>query len=170
MGIPDCENERLIVEAVQSGLWPDGCGPALVLHAQKCEVCRDALLVAQFLQAQPPESLHQVRLPGAELVWWKAQLKARREAAERAARPVSIAEFLSLACSLACLLGFALWKWSSLRGWLGQMRDLSLTHAPWFQNFAANLFAQPFSVVFVAAASLLVVLMVCLAYGVWTEK
>jgi hypothetical protein len=170
MGIPDCKHERLIVEAVRRGHWPESSDPALVEHARKCEVCRDALTVAQFLQTPPQDPSQEVRLPAAELVWWKAQLKARREAAERAARPVSIAEYFSLACGLACLLGFALWKWSSLRGWLGQMRDLSLTHTTWFPNFLSHLFAQPTSLVFVAAVSLLVVLMVCLAYGVWTEK
>lgn len=45
-----------------------------------------------------------VRVPPAELVWMRAQMRAREEAARKAARPILIAQALGIAVSVGLLI------------------------------------------------------------------
>jgi hypothetical protein len=89
-----CEQEGAVVRAVRTGLWPG----ALREHAAVCEACAEAMAIAAFLQAPAAPAAPE---PG--LMWWKLELRARREKALRAMRPLALAEH-----SAACLLGGAL--------------------------------------------------------------
>jgi len=89
-----CDHERAVVRAVRSGLWSG----ELRQHAAQCEACGEAMAVAAFLQSGETPAV-----PEAGLMWWKLELRARREKAARAMRPLVIAERAA-----ACLLGAAL--------------------------------------------------------------
>ena len=74
-------------------------------------------LVAGVLKREAAAGMAEARLPDAELVWWKAQLRARRAAAEKATQPIALAE--RAACiggglALVAVLGFL---WPFLRSW-----------------------------------------------------
>ena len=45
-------------------------------------------------------------LPDPGIVWWRAQLRARREAAVAAGRPITGVQVLAAACALAVLVGY----------------------------------------------------------------
>ena len=83
-----CERETELVEALTSGRWPDACGEDLRRHAATCPVCADVVLVARALEQESAEARIEMALPTAGLVWWKAQMRARREAAERAVHQI----------------------------------------------------------------------------------
>jgi hypothetical protein len=77
-----CPREREVVAQAHAG-------PLTVeirRHLATCDACAEALLVTSFLQRATTEGSEE--LPPAGLVWWKAQLRLRREAEERAARPI----------------------------------------------------------------------------------
>jgi len=162
MNLPKCEREQAVTELLQSGRWPEACDAALRSHVENCAVCSEVVLMARLLQEENASLLADVKLPDAGLVWWKAQLRARREAAELATRPIALAERFALACGMAVLLAFLLWN----------RADFNVGHsdAHWFQSLVLNSLNQPFSVFFVASASLLVLFMACLVYAIWAEK
>jgi hypothetical protein len=75
-----------------------------------------------------------------------------------------------LACGLAVLLAFMVWKRADFRAWLGRLASFGHSDAHWLQSLALNSLNQPFSIFFVASASLLVLFMACLVYAIWAEK
>jgi uncharacterized membrane protein YbaN (DUF454 family) len=75
-----------------------------------------------------------------------------------------------LACGVAVLLVFMVWKRADLHAWLGRLATFGDSDAHWLQRLALNSLNQPFSILFVVSASLLVLFMACLVYGIWAEK
>jgi len=165
-----CGQERRVVESLQSGRWPEACDPELRSHVDHCAVCSDVVLVARLMREEHASMLADLKLPDAGLVWWKAQLRTRREAAELATRPIALAERFAMACGLAVLLAFVVWKWSDFYTWLGRLANFGHSDARWLLSLLLNSLNQPFSVLFVASTSLLVIFMACLVYALWAEK
>ncbi len=170
MRVPQCENEPAVTELLQSGRWPEACDAPLRSHVESCAVCSEVVRVARLLQEANSSLLAEVKLPDAGLVWWKAQLRARREAAELATRPIALAERFALACGMAVLLAFMVWKRADFHAWLGRLANFGHSDARWLQAVLLNSLNQPFSILFVASASLLVLFMGCLVYAIWAEK
>jgi hypothetical protein len=102
-----CERESAAVEAARSGVWAE----ELRAHAGSCQACQDAMLVDAFLRGASADE--QIRVPEAGLVWWKMQLKARRELNERAMRPIQLAERAVIAAAALVALGTAAWLTSA---------------------------------------------------------
>jgi hypothetical protein len=170
MKVPQCEKEQAVTEMLQSGRWPEACDSALRNHVENCAVCSEVVLVAQFLREEHASLFADMKLPDAGLVWWKAQLRARREAAELATRPIALAERFAVACAMAALLAFIVWKWAGFHTWLNRLVNFGLSDAQWFVSLLLNSWNQPLTTLFVTSASLLVLFMACLAYAIWAEK
>ena len=92
-----CPDERAILEASREGRWSRG----LSAHVAQCSGCGAAALVAGLMQAtEPPENNDtEIDLEQAERIWWRAQMASKRGTADRALRPIALAE------TLACLFG-----------------------------------------------------------------
>jgi hypothetical protein len=102
----ECAREHEIVEAVTSGRWPDACDADLRDHVTSCHVCKEVAFVAAALHEEHDVALAEARLPSAGLVWWRAELRARREAVKAAERPLTLVH--SLAAASAIGVGAAL--------------------------------------------------------------
>jgi len=113
-----CELEGLVLEAVRSGRWPERCDAELRAHVSQCPVCADVVLVAEHLELASDIATAEIALPPAGLVWWKAQLKARREAVQRASEPIAWVERAAGVVSLAAVVALGIWQWDWLRAWL----------------------------------------------------
>lgn len=90
-----CQREDEILRALRTGSWPEG----LQAHLAECAACADSALVAGTLleaeAAAPPE------VPQGGLLYWKMQLRARRESADRATLPILYAEWAAAGLGLA---------------------------------------------------------------------
>jgi hypothetical protein len=113
----ECVREHEIVEAVTSGRWPDSCAADLRNHAADCHVCKEVVLVAVALHEEHDLALAEARVPSAGLVWWRAELRARREAAKAVERPLTLVH--SLAAASVIGVGAAL-----VVGMIPYVRDL----------------------------------------------
>jgi hypothetical protein len=120
-----CEHEAAVLEAVESGRWPQACDPDLRAHVSGCSICADVLLVAQTLQQENHWAQAGVALPAAGLVWWKARTRARREAAEKAAEPIAMVEKAAGIFGLLSVVALAVWRWDLVSDWLAWVADLS---------------------------------------------
>ena len=101
MSAMECDREVEIVEAVTCGRWPAGTHEELQSHAASCPVCMDVVRVALALTQDRSDGLQSARVPSAGLVWWRAEMRARRDAVNRATRPMRIVEWTALTCVLA---------------------------------------------------------------------
>lgn len=112
--LAECRHEADLVAAVTSGRWPTAAGQALREHVDSCPVCADVLQVAQAMTAIEQETLADTRLPGAGQVWWRAQVRARHEAAALAARPVIVAQAVGAAAAVGLVAGVVSWQWAAI--------------------------------------------------------
>jgi hypothetical protein len=123
MSAIECEREIEIVEAVTCGRWPAGAGEDLQSHAGSCPVCSDVVRVAMALTNDRNDGLQLARVPSAGLVWWRAEMRARRDAVTKATRPIKIVEWTAVLCVLAAAGVFLYWTGPSA---LAQLPSLTL--------------------------------------------
>ncbi|MEA2236845.1 MAG: hypothetical protein QOC81_1569 [Thermoanaerobaculia bacterium] len=88
MHSPYCEREIETVHAVTSGAWPDACDVSLRAHVATCAACADITEVAGALIADRDAASRIAPIPPSGLVWWRMQLRARRDATRVARRTV----------------------------------------------------------------------------------
>jgi hypothetical protein len=101
-----------VLEAATSGGWE----PALRRHLDECPACAEVALVAAVMN-EAEADLTEARLPDAEFVWWKAQVKLRRAAAEKATRPIAVAEKVACAGGGLTLVAVLAFLWPAVRAW-----------------------------------------------------
>src|SRR4029453_5911041 len=111
--IEECPNEPRGVESIVDGRWPHACDAALVAHAADCVVCGEVVAIASAVHADYDRARAAGGVPPPGLVWWPAQLRARRQIAETATRPITCIHALTgaVAAGLFFALGGLLWPW-----------------------------------------------------------
>jgi|SRR5208283_4519937 len=123
MKLPQCDREQEVVDALRSGRWATVWGEEIRQHAAICAVCAEVAFAAQEFQREEELARTELRQPGAGLpsaglVWWKAQLAARRAAEQRAAQPMVLVERAAYALGTVAALGLGVWQWPRIAGWL----------------------------------------------------
>jgi hypothetical protein len=113
-GLAECRHEGDVVAAVTRGRWPAAVDQALRDHVASCSVCAEVLQVAETMTAIEQETLADARLPAAGQVWWRAQVRARHEAAAVAARPVMVAQAVGAAAAGGLVAGVVSWQWTAI--------------------------------------------------------
>lgn len=107
----ECKYESEILDAVASGRWPDRLDAELRDHASSCSICSEVAMVSTMYRDEYALAMDQVRVPSAGLVWWKSELRARREAVRVASRPITLVTGIAGTCAIAVLavllLGFS---------------------------------------------------------------
>jgi len=72
--------------------------------------------VSQLLKTDHAAMVAEANVPSAGQVWWRAQVRARAEAAEAAARPLFVAQALACAAVVGLLVALVTWLWPA-GGW-----------------------------------------------------
>jgi hypothetical protein len=104
----ECDREQDVLDALSAGRWPDHCDEELRGHVSACGICRDLVDVATALKSDQDAAWPDARVPSAGVVWWRAQLRAREDAAHAAGRPVAFIQ--GVAASVAVWLAIALFR------------------------------------------------------------
>ena len=95
---PSCAHEDDVLQLVSIGQWPERASAALVAHAASCPVCADLAIAASAMIELRDDEAAAVPVPDASLVWYRAQMRARADAARQATRPVFVAQVAAAAC------------------------------------------------------------------------
>ena len=68
-----------------------------------------------------------MRIPSSAVMWWRAQMRARQEAAREAARPINVAHVIALvsvaALTIVALVALSPWFGGLLGGWISGVRE-----------------------------------------------
>jgi hypothetical protein len=96
----ECEFEAEVLAAAIQSRWPDRVDASLRAHAEDCEICRDVAAIAGAIESAREDSRAHAHVPDAGRVWWLAQIRARREAARAAARPIEIVQIVAAVCAI----------------------------------------------------------------------
>ena len=115
----ECEFESEVLSTALQGRWPDRVDSELRAHVASCVICSDIVAVASALD-EAREDMHACAVvPDSGRVWWLAQLRARREAAQTAGSPITAAQLVAFACAVgllgACFGATSSWFQSALR-------------------------------------------------------
>ena len=164
-----CEKEQEVLEAAQSGRLAGRWGEDLRLHVASCASCADLVLVAESLQRENELVAAQVRVPSASLVWRRAQLRARREAAQQALAPVNIADKVALACALLGLIAAWTWEWPYLQAWFSRAAEFTSAANYELQGFLPSLFNLQ-STLAMASGTAFLCLMVFVLYAALAKE
>ena len=119
----ECTHEPLVVEAVMSGAWLERADPALVAHADGCDVCGEVALIATLIHDDHERSRYEVHVPAAGQVWWRSAIRARLESTQLAVRPISWLHAITGAIAIGVLLAILTVAWPFLtpmadRAWI----------------------------------------------------
>ena len=121
----ECPREQELLDALASSRWPARCDPELRAHVAACSVCADTLAVALPLLMEGDVAYAEAQVPSSGMVWWRAQMRARREAERAASRPIAIVQAVAFACGAVLVTIAALWARPALpnmREWLIDLR------------------------------------------------
>ncbi|MBZ5583472.1 MAG: hypothetical protein LAQ30_14935 [Acidobacteriia bacterium] len=149
----ECEFEPEVLCAVVQRRWPERVDPRLRVHAAECAICADVAAVAGAIDEASDEMRPSIAVPPAGRVWWLARMRARREAAEAAGRPITAAQGIALAVAVgllgACFGATCAWFQSALKSFaalLPAAAALAAQHAALTAAMAAVLFLAPTAV------------------------
>ncbi|HET9263321.1 MAG TPA: hypothetical protein VFO14_09770 [Vicinamibacterales bacterium] len=121
----ECPREQDLLDALTANRWPGNCDEPLRLHVSTCPVCADLLEIVVPLRDAGQNLPAASSLPSAGTVWWRAQIRARREAAREAAGPVTVAQMVAF---VSALLAVSAGLWAA---------------GPWLAGFGALLPGMP---------------------------
>lgn len=99
----ECEFEAEVLAAVCQSRWPERIDAALRAHVAECAVCADVVAIAGAIDSAREETWAAAAVPESGQVWWRAQVRARREAAAEAGRPITAAQVIAFACAVGLL-------------------------------------------------------------------
>ena len=99
----ECQYETEVLAAVLQGRWPEHAEAPLRAHALGCRICSEVAAIATALERSQDRLRASAALPDAGVVWWRAQMRARREAVAAAGRPISAVQCVAFACAVGVL-------------------------------------------------------------------
>jgi hypothetical protein len=115
MSALECPREQEVINAIVTGHWPERCEASLVVHAAECAVCKELVDVTSVMRLDR-EGLHaEMSLPSAGQVWWRAAIRARLEASQRVAQPLSWIFGISMACAAGLAIAAVQLLWSPVQ-------------------------------------------------------
>ncbi len=85
-----CTRETEVLELALIGQWPARANADLRAHVEACALCRDVALVAGAVADDRDQVVPVPQLPDPALLWFRAERRAREEAARRAGLPLLI--------------------------------------------------------------------------------
>jgi predicted anti-sigma-YlaC factor YlaD len=154
----ECEFEGDALAAALQSRWPDHVDAQLRAHVADCPTCADVVTVASAVEDAREEMRARTLIPDSGLVWWRAQLRARREAAETAGRPITAAQLVAFACAVgllgACFGATSTWFQSAFRSIASSLGGFD---AKAFLHLASTLLAEHGALVLAMAVMLFLV-------------
>jgi hypothetical protein len=105
----ECPREDDVLDALTTGRFDD----ELRQHVAACAVCTDVIAVAEPLLVDREDRSRAPHIPSSAVMWWRAQMRARQEAAREAARPITIAHIMGMlsAAAIVVVLAVMLSPW-----------------------------------------------------------
>jgi predicted anti-sigma-YlaC factor YlaD len=96
----ECVRAADVLAAMTAGPEPRLSSEELRQHADTCESCRELVTVVSALRAERDRLRRSTTVPSAGFVWWRAQLRARQQAALKATAPVTAVHAAALVAAI----------------------------------------------------------------------
>lgn len=124
----ECPREAELLQALQTSRPRQTRDGSLSSHVGSCHSCAELLEIAGALLDDERALVREADVPSSAIVWWRAQMRVRREAVEQASQPISVVQGMGLACAaglVATLLGLFVPTFRKSLSWISGL-DLAL--------------------------------------------
>jgi hypothetical protein len=101
----ECNREQEVLELARAGRWPDSCDDEVRTHVAHCSPCSETARIATLMTADLHAAMRTTRVPTSGVVWWRAQRRAREEAAHAATRAVTLVQAIFVVIGVTVALG-----------------------------------------------------------------
>ena len=115
----ECTREQEVLDALAAGGGVGDWSDDLRAHAGACAICRDIVTVALPLLQEHHATVEGAHPPSSGIVWWRATMRARQEAAKAATRPITVVQGVALASAAAIAVMLLSAAAPTLFGWFG---------------------------------------------------
>ena len=115
MTSPTCHREDDVLDALLADGSLAATADDLARHVEQCADCAEVRAIAGMLRRDDVASMRLASVPSAGQVWWRAAVRARMEAAQTAARPVTWAQGLTAAAVCGVVGAVAVLSWPFLQ-------------------------------------------------------
>lgn len=119
----ECTREQDVLDALAAGAG--GWNDELRAHVDACAICADIVTVALPLLDEQHATVEGAQLPSSGIVWWRATMRARHEAAQAATRPITVVQGVALAAAAALFAALLGATAPTLFGWFGGLKTFS---------------------------------------------
>ena len=123
-----CDREPEVVEMLLRDRAAAEPSPDLVQHVDTCGACGELRELMTMLRDEAKRDVD-VALPAAGQVWWRAAVRARMEAAHRAARPVTWAQGMTAAVLVGLVATAGVLAFPLMSQLLGLAVDMAVVQA-----------------------------------------
>lgn len=135
-----------------------------------CASCTELAAIERAFAEDRDALIQQAPVPSSAIVWWRAQMQSRRDAARTATEPITFVQGLAIACFLGVLvaaIGFFSPVFSRAIGWLrgASLPDASLPTIA----LTTELLANPIVIAAVAAIGLSLIILPVALYFTFNE-
>jgi hypothetical protein len=116
----ECTREEEVLKAVRRRRLEDT--EDVRIHITRCAICADVAAIASLLRDDADAAGHDVHLPAAGQVWWRAAVRARLDGAHAAARPLTWAQGIAAASAAGAGVALIGIVWPTIdraTGWVG---------------------------------------------------
>jgi hypothetical protein len=121
----ECAREQDVLDALATGAAREGWSDDLRAHVDACTNCGEIVAVALPLLQEHHEAVEGAQPPSSGIVWWRAQMRARQEAAKAATRPITVVQGAAVAGGVAIFLMLMSATAPTLFGWFGGLNTFS---------------------------------------------
>jgi hypothetical protein len=83
-------------------------------HLDACASCAEVAGIAGALRRDYEAAVREAHVPSAGVVWWRATIRARADAARAVSQPITLAQGVAAASAVGLAFGFAGVAWRSL--------------------------------------------------------
>ena len=159
-----CQFEQELLDAIAARRWPNRAEAQLRGHVAHCGLCSDVAAIAGAFFEDRDCAQAEAVVPSSSAVWWRAQIRAREEAARVAARPLLI--FQALATVVVAIVAIVLAPTASnwIRGSLTAFGAAEFWTLPRDLNFSWILSAAAYTTLPLLAVGVSVVLAPVVVY------
>ena len=137
-------------------------------HVQPTDAEIEAI-VADAIAHEAAVAASEAQPPSSAIVWWRSQMRARREAAQLAEKPITIVHALSIAAGVGLMLSVFGYVITAVKGSAGWLTNLAQSIATAASSPALSL-ASPWVTVTLTATLASVVVLSIAAYFIFADE
>lgn len=121
----ECAREQEVLDALAADAGREAWSDDLRGHVDACALCSDIVAVALPLLQEHHAAVEGAQPPSSGIVWWRATMRARQEAAQAATRPITVVQGAAVISGVALFMMLLSATAPTLFGWFGGLSTFS---------------------------------------------